>query len=276
MKLDDTTKIVSIVSAAVGVMIAIAGYFMNAKLQAVQESLSKLNVSDKQMDVAKKEYDLSARLTTSFSLPLARSFALLYAPDETEGQPEHPEGHISMASSALADEFAQVIAGWRSRKGLMTGGACQAEGLKARQVVTLVIRNIGHSDAVNVVIHAKQKRSPTTDPHAPWKAVSASGATLGYYDLLSAKDKWEDVDVPLVTLHGLDAPAANQTAEQVVLASVSGTTSLYGTILVPVAISWTDNISKRAQTEEVLSAHAAELRADLLGAEIGSVGSACH
>jgi hypothetical protein len=72
MKFDETTKVVSIISVVVGLMISVAGYFGNLKLQSLQESVGKLNISDKEMDVSKKAYDLSARLMTDFQLPPAR------------------------------------------------------------------------------------------------------------------------------------------------------------------------------------------------------------
>lgn len=274
MKLDDTTKIVSIVSVVVGLMLSVAGYFANRKLQSVQDNLSKLNVADKQMDVAKKTYDLSARLTMDFSLPLARSFALQYPPDEADAA--QAVRNVSFPTNDIAREFARVLPGWRTRKGLMTGKACQSEGLKARQVVTLILKNIGNTDAVDVTIRAMQKKPGFDDPARSWQERSPTGAPLAYYELLSARDGWQSVDISLASLGGLGSPAGERVPQQVVLASVSGTTSLFGTVLVPVEVSWTDDVSKRRQTQPILRAHAAELRADLLGAEIGSLGSTCQ
>ena len=271
MKLDDTTKIISIVSVVVGLMISVAGYFANQKLQSLQESVGKLNVTDKEMDVSKKAYDLSARLTTDFALPLARSFALQYSSDASSkagiGR------HISMPTTVLAEEFAKVLGNWESRRGLMTGQAFKPEGLKARQVVTLIVKNIGHADAVEVTIQAKQKTSPHSDPTKSWQELSDTGVSLAYNDLLLATSEWTSVIIEMPSLRGLSSPAEDRIPEQVVLASVSGTTSLFGTVLVPIEISWTDNISKNRQTLPIISAHAAVLRMDLLGAEIGSVRS---
>lgn len=181
MKLEETTKVVSIISVVVGLMISVAGYFANLKIQSLQESVSRLNVSDKEMDVSKKAYDLSARLMVDFSLPLARTFALQYSSGQSSK--EASGRHVAMASSEIAEEFAKVLGGWEKRRGLMTGQACQDEGLKARQVVTLVVRNIGHADAIDIRIKAMQKKSPTTDPTKSWQELSGKGSALAYYDL---------------------------------------------------------------------------------------------
>jgi hypothetical protein len=274
MKLDETTKIVSIVSVVVGLTISVAGYFANSKLQSLQESINKLNIDDKKMDASKKAYDLSARLMLDFSLPLARSFALQYSPGQSSKATK--DRHVSMATTEIAEEFAKVLGGWEERRGLMTGQACAEEGLKARQVVTLLVRNIGHADAIDIEVKAMQKKSANPDPTKPWQELSDKGTPLAYYDLLSAKKGWTPVTIPVGSLRGLSSPAEHRIPEQIVLASVSGTRSLFGTIIVPIEVSWTDNISKNRQSMPILSAHAAVLRADLLGAEIGSIGSACR
>jgi hypothetical protein len=64
-EIDEIGKVVSIVSVVVGLMISAADYFANAKLQAVQDSIEKLKVANLDMDVSKKRYDVSARVTTS-------------------------------------------------------------------------------------------------------------------------------------------------------------------------------------------------------------------
>ena len=71
MKLDDTAKIVSMVSIIVGLMISGAGFFANRQLQKVQAAVADvdakanaLQMASQEMDNAKKEYDLSARLST--------------------------------------------------------------------------------------------------------------------------------------------------------------------------------------------------------------------
>jgi len=275
--LDTTAKIASVVSVVVGLAISVGGYFANAKLQAanlklqsLQESIGKLTVADKEMDVAKKAYDLSARLTTDFAVPLARSFAIQY------GQKDRTSQHVSFPTSPLLQEFTTVLGGWESRRGLMTGKACEQEGLKARQVVTLMVRNIGHADARRVSIKARQKSSPLPDPTARWQEMSAASKPLGYYDLLSATTGWSTIEVPMPDLRGRSSPETERVQEQVVLASVSGTTALFGTVLVPMEISWTDDITRTTQSLKVLDTHAAMLRAELMGAEIGSLGSACR
>lgn len=271
MKLDDSTKMISILSGVVAVFISISTFISGAKLQAIQKSINSLSVQDKQMDVSKKSYDLSARLTADFSLPLARSFALQYA----SGTPVTGR-HISMPTDALSREFAQVMGGWASRKGLMTGHACQTDGLMARQVVTVIVKNIGSTDAIDVVMTARQKTSPMNTPSAAWQERAPGGGTVGYDGLLSAQDGWTEISIPLGALHGSSSPPEDRMPLQVVLASVSGSTALFGTVIVPVSISWTDEVSKRRQSLPVLESHAAELRSDLLGAEIGSLSSACQ
>jgi hypothetical protein len=223
-----------------------AAYWI-AKLRASGSENPVMSRAEKSMDVSKKAYDLSARLMTGFSLPLARSFAIQYAAGTDRGHQQ-----FSLPTSRLTEEFMKVLGDWGSRRGLMTGKACEQEGLKARQVVTLTIKNIGHAD------------------------VSREGRALGYHDLLSASSGWTQRDIPVTDLRGLGSPQEDRAQEQMVLASVSGTTALFGTVLVPVEISWTDNITKNRQTLPVLQPHAAAIRADLLGAEIGSLGSACR
>lgn len=272
MKLDDTVKIVSIVSGVVAVIVSAAGFVVNARLQDLQASINKLGVQEKTMDVSKKAYDLSARLSVEFAAPLARSFATQYA--ESMADPSKRVRQISMPTQ-IAPEFSQVLGGWEGRRGLMTGEACNpAVGLKARQVVTLVVQNLGQTDAKNVVLKVKMKRSPRGAPLLTWEDPSAGGVWTGKADLTAAGG-WADAEVPIGHLPGAGSPAEARKPVQVVLASVSGRTWLYGTVLVPVSIAWTDDISPQPHSEPVIAAHATQLGADLLGAEIGSVRSAC-
>lgn len=157
----------------------------------------------------------------------------------------------------------------------MTGKACQQEGLKARQVVTLVIGNIGNADALDIRIKAMEKASPFGDPAKRWQEPSETGGVLGYYDLLSASKGWTSTELRIGDLRGLGSPEEARVREKVVLASVSGASDLFGTILVPIEISWYDNVTKTRQSLPIMQSLAPALRADLLGAEIGSLGSAC-
>ena len=274
MTLDNTTKVVSIVSVVVGLMLSVAGYFANAQLQSLQASITKLSVADKDMDVAKKSYDISARLTAEFSLHLARSFAIQYS--QFNSKKDQGGERILFPTTDLANEFTKVLAGWQSRQGLMTGKACELEGLKARQVVTLVVKNIGNADASEIRIRAMWKASPVDDPAKRWQEKSPQGGdVLGYYDLLSATTGWKSDEFPIGDLRGLSSPENVRIPEKVVLASVSGASDLYGTVLVPVEISWYDDITKKRQTLPILQSLAPALRADLMGAEIGRVSSAC-
>jgi hypothetical protein len=271
MKLDDTAKIVTIVSGVVAAMISAAGFFANAKLQSLQNSINELKVADQAMDTSKKAYDLSARLAVEFSLPMARSFAVQYA-ESTSG--DHKTRRMLMPPGDLSQEFSQVLVGWGDRRGLMTGKPCEQEGLAARQVVTLVVKNIGGADAENIVLKVKQKRSPYPNPATAWRETAAGGA-WGGRDNLTAANGWTDVSIPIGSVRGLGSPVEDRTPVQVVLASVSGRTALFGTVLVPTEISWDDNVSKKRQSAPIMSARAAELQADLLGAEIGSLRSTC-
>ena len=204
-----------------------------------------------------------------FSIPLARSFALQVAGEDRAGR------KILMPTDALGREFSMTVKGWEGRRGLMTGQGCEAEGLKARQVVTILVTNIGSTDATDVRLKARQKQSPSSDPRIAWQE-HARGQPVGYDNLLAVRDGWREVDLPLDTLRGMSSPEATRTPLQLVLASVSGTTSLYGTVLVPIEISWTDGVSRQRQTLPIYAAHTSEIRANLLGAEIGSLGSACR
>lgn len=268
MKLDDTAKIVAIFSAVVTAVIGIAGYVGNQRLQALQSELSTLTGTEKSMGIEKMRYDTSSRLMADFSIPLARSFALQFG---SEGQ----GGRKVFMPEALSGEFSASLQGWESRKGLMTGNACAAEGLKARQIVTLVLTNIGNADATDIVLTVRQKSSPHPDPRTGWQERSGQ-QPIGYDSLLAASAAWRKTDIPLDALRGTGSPEAARRPLQVVLASVSGTTSLFGSILVPVTVSWTDSVSKERQSLPVYAAQTSAIRASLLGAEIGTANSACR
>jgi hypothetical protein len=272
MKLDETAKIASVVSVVVGLMISVAGYFTNLKLQSLQESVGKLNVTDKILDVSSKTDLLSAKLNFEFSLPLARSFAIQYS--QSLSSKDQVSQDISFLTTELSEEFTKVYTAWEQRKGLMTGQACGREGLMARQVVTLIVQNIGHTDAVEISIKAMVKASPHSNPTTGWQELSANGSALAYCDLRSASatNGWEIRDLKISDLPGRSSPEKDGGREQVVLASVSGSKALFGTVLVPTEISWTDNITKVRKTKTM---EVGKLRAALMGAEIGSLGTAC-
>lgn len=268
MKLDDTAKVVAICSTLVTAVIGVAGYVSGRRLQALETRLTELTTASKRMDVQKQQYDASARLIADFSVPLARSFAL-QAEDLLAGR------KVLMPDESLGREFAAMVGGWEARRGLMTGSACRSEGLKARQVVTLVVSNIGTTDATDVRLTVRRKGAPGSDPSVPWPADGA-GARIGYDNLLAASSGWTRAELPLDNLRGQGSPEASRSALQIVLASVSGTSSLYGTVLVPMELSWTDRVSQERQVLPIYPAHVGELRASLLGAEIGSLGAACR
>ena len=270
MQLDTTTKVVTLVSVIVGVMISLAGYFTGLKLQALDERLKSLDERDKNMDLASKDYNLSPRLVTEFYLPLARSFAEEYTHrTDTPSQPTT----ILLPITALVNEFSLTIPKWKSRRGLMTGQACQAQGLKTRQVITLMIKNIGHADATQVTIKALLKPSPHPQPTTGWQQLGANHAPLPYYDLSESTSGWKLISFKVPDLRGQSSPEKSRNQAQVVLASVSGATTWFGTVLVPIEISWTNKITHRPEVQRIMETEIPKLRFSLLGAEIGTACS---
>lgn len=280
MKLDDSAKIVSMVSVIVGLMISGATLYSNRQLQEVQRAVSEvdakakaLQMASQEMDNAKKEYDLSARLSTQIQVPLARSFALQH---QDFAQGKGPAGQeIAFPPGPLQQEFARVLPGWAGRAGLMTGDACSNDGLKTRQVLTLNVANIGHADAQDVTITALEKSPPAATGPAGWSE-RVEGSALAYQDLPGAAAGWTERKFKLNELRGASAPAGQpRNSIVLVLASVSGGTSFYGTVLLPIEIGWTDRITRKTQHAPILAAHAATLRNSLIGAEIGNLASRC-
>ena len=267
MQLDTTTKVVTLVSVIVGVMISVAGYFTGLKLQALDERLKSLDELNKGMDLASKDYNLSPRLVTEFYLPLARSFAEEYT--HRTDSPSQPTT-ILLPTNALMSEFGLNIPKWKSRRGLMTGHACQAEGLKTRQVITLMVKNIGHADATEVSVKALQKSSPHPQAARGWQELGANHAPIPYYDLSGLTTGWKPVSFRVIDLRGQSSPEISRNQAQVVLASVSGATTLFGTVLVPIEISWTNKITNRREVQRIMETEIPKLRFSLLGAEIGT------
>ena len=253
MKLDTTAKIVTLISVIVGIMISVAGYFTSIKLQSLDAGLRTL-------DQNSKTYDLSPRLFAEFRLPLARSFAEDYS---------NKAAGILIPTSEQMNEFKVNIPNWKSRKGLMTGDACAAEGLKARQVIMLILKNIGHADAIDVKIKALKKKSPYDEPSKGWQEM-LNNKTVPYYDINAACSGWETIEIRVSDLLGQSSPEANRNDAEVVLASVSGTTTFYGTVLVPIEVSWTNKITNNYEVHKILESEAANIRSSLLGAEIGT------
>lgn len=290
-RLDNTTKIVSIVSVSVGLMLSVAGYFGNRKLQELQTSIAQLNVAKGNIDVAKgqldiskgamevseKQYLLAARLAVSFSTPLAKSFALdvsqCGADQACLGQ------RISYPTTELGNEFTIAVPRWRERKGLMTGDKCSREGLHARQVVLLGVRNIGYADAQNVTIRFIRKASPHPSPLQPWFEPSANGEAIAYYDLPPTSRGWISETVSIDVVRGASSPEKDRVEEQLVMASVASARELYGTILVPVEITWTDALTGKAGSMPVMQGQQPRLRKylgnHLGGSEIGNLGDSC-
>jgi hypothetical protein len=279
-KLDDSAKIVSMISIIVGLMISGSSYFASRQLQKVQAAVAdvdakakSLQMASQEMDNAKKEYDLSARLSAQIVLPLARSFALQYA-DFTKGAGPHGQ-EISFLTTPLADEFKKVMPGWAERRGLMTGESCKEEGLKTRQIVTLTVANIGHADATDVKVVVMEKPSPLADSTRVWHE-AAAGAPVAYQDLPGAAGGWTRRALSLRELRGASSPEKDRNSVVVVLASVSSGTSFFGTVQVPMQVTWTDRITKKAQSLDIMPSQASTLRSALIGAEIGTPAEACR
>jgi hypothetical protein len=272
MTLDSSTKVVTIVSVIVGLMLSVAGYFANIKFTSLEANLNQIDLRAKEVDVVRKEYDSFARLGTDFLLPLARTFALRYRDPATVSSRSVPR--ILFPLPPLRQELLSVLDAWETRHGLMTGSACDIEeGLKARQVVTLMVENLGYADALNVSIKGIWKSPPKNDLDHPWQEI-VGGKPIAYSDLSPGMSGWQSIDFPMGTLRGQSSQRDDTNAVtdkvQIVLASVSGLTDLYGTVLVPLEVSWTDAMSKKSDSMKI--ADLVTLSADLQGAEIGTVG----
>jgi hypothetical protein len=272
MKLEDTSKIVSIISVIFGILASTAAFLKNSEAQALESQLKELDSINKRIDISKKAYDTSSRLTAKFELPLARSFAEQYMDKANTSE----SVKFSILTIELSKELQKTIPQWKSRKGLMTGKPCEQEGLNARQVITILIKNIGFADASEVSVTAISKASPYADPTKGWQQASAEKTPIAYYDLHAVKNGWTTITFPVEDLHGQSSPEEDRNEIQVVLASVSGTTTLFGTVLVPLEISWTDKMTNTRHRQPILDSQIAKVRSALLGAEIGSLRSACN
>lgn len=146
------------------------------------------------------------------------------------------------------------------------------EGLKARQIVLLKIKNIGNATAENVVLKVKQGTRQSAGKEVAWNIKSTDGISVPYADLAAHINMWQNINIPIGRLFGLDSPENERLTHQIVLASVSGSTDLYGTALFPLELSWTDSITNE---NKVVRLDVSYLRNDLLGAEIGSLSSSC-
>ncbi len=278
MELDKSAKVASIASVLVGVLVSLTTWYTNLRIQNSQDAISALIQREKEVSVKKGEMELhkaevvdSARVVPGFSVPMARSFALQYKAwleDKTNARfhyvvPEH-----------LSSEIMAMWPAWAERKGLMTGRPCEAEGLLARQVVLLDLQNEGRGDAVDVKLRVKLKRPPSGSPGTGWREPGGQGP-LAYSELGGASAGWDTVELSLPDLPGSAAGTAAGRRYRVVLASVSGRTSLYGTVLVPVSVSWQDRMTDKRLSEPVLERNAFLLNAELTGAEIGQMRDLC-
>lgn len=278
MELDKSAKVASIASVAVGALVSLTTWYTNLRIQDSQEHLAKLIHDEKQLSVRKGQMEVnrteaaeSSRIIVSLSVPLARSFALQYQVwiDSNE------RGKLRFVlPEALSPEIMAMWPSWASRNGLMSGDPCEVQGLLNRLVVLLDLQNEGKGDAVDIVLHARLKKSPAGSPETGWREAGAQGA-LAYSELHRASAGWESVDLPLPALPGSTATDAARRGHRVVLASVSGRTELYGTVIVPITLTWTDRITGEKRREEVLENNSAMLNAELTGAEVGRMKKFC-
>jgi hypothetical protein len=302
MKLDETTKIVSLVSAIMAAMISAAGLFIDWRLKASDEQLRQvkqsIDAADEQAKIAiakieadskskiaeaqekamaaetaaallknkQREFELAARLQVSFGLPLARAFAI----DFTTRNPQ-----FAMPTTALSEEFKKVLPGWLARRGLMTGDACGSVGLLARQVVTLDIRNVGVADAASIKFRYLEKPSPHADASEGWQEISSNRKPVQYYDIPEDAVGWKRSEINVRSLTGSGSSEKNNNLVTLVLASVSSGSVFYGTVFVPVDLSWTDEITNKKQTMQIMESEKPMLRSGLTGAEIGSIRTTC-
>lgn len=278
MELDPSAKVASIASLLVGVLVSLTSWYTNLRIQGSQDELAELIAKEKALSVKGSERELrrteaieSSRVVAGFSVPMARSFALQYR----LWLDEKPNSKLQyVVPEALSPELMALWPAWAERRGLMTGRPCEAEGLLARQVVLLELQNEGRGDAVDVVLEARLKRPPAGPSPAAWRETGARGP-VAYSELGQASAGWEAVALRLPDLPGSTAADATRKGYRVVLASVSGRTALYGTVLVPVRLSWKDRMTQEARSEAVLERHAAVLNAELTGAEIGQMRDLC-
>ena len=269
MKLDKVNQIVTIISVVFGIVVSIFGFLANSRANSLEEKLKNLEASEKNIDIDKKAYDASPNILARFELPLARSFAEEYLSDSQAV-------NFIIPTTELSSELQKSIPNWQKRRGLMTGEPCKREGLQARQVVTLLLKNIGYADAIDVSIKAKHKPSPLASPLTGWHEYSSNKTELAYCDLHTVTKDWETITFPVDHLYGQSAPEKDRNEIQVVLASVSGSTTLFGTILVPIEISWTDKMTNKKHKQQIMNSQITKVRSALVGAEIGSLSLACQ
>lgn len=278
MELDKSAKVASIASVAVGVLVSLTTWYTNLRIQGSQDALTELIQKEKEVSVKKGEMELrkteiaeSSRVVAGFSVPMARSFALQYKA-WVDDKPNAKLHYV--VPEALSPEVMTMWPSWANRSGLMTGKPCEAEGLLARQVVLLDLQNEGRGDAVDVTLKARLKKSPLGSPSGGWREAGSRGA-LAYSELGNANAGWESVELRLPDLPGSTATDATRRGYRVVLASVSGRTALYGTVIVPISITWNDRMTQKRQQEAVLENNSAMLNAELTGAEIGRMTELC-
>jgi len=270
LNLDNTSKVVSIVSVVVAVIVSIVGFFSTRKANQLQEKIQHLEATNKELENSKEVYNTSPRITAKFDLLLARAFAEEYMTKAEKGETVK----YLLPTKEISRELIKTIPNWKRRRGLMTGEACGTEGLKARQVVTLLIKNIGFADATDVKITAKQKICPSENPLKGWYEFSAGHDELGYPFLQSTIKDWPTVTFAVEDLLGQGSPKNDINEVQVVLASVSATT-LFGTVLVPVEISWKNKMNLKQESQQISDNLFSRVSSDLTGAQLGNLGSIC-
>lgn len=241
MTISEATQIIAGTSTVVAMLLSVATFYGNRQIQGLQAKLQSIETDTKKLELQKMEYSSSSRIIIDYAAPLARSFAVQLEKDRST-TPQLSE------TMFVAEELPKsLIHDWATRNGLMTGDACGQEGLKARQVVGIRLRNIGNTAALDVRVAAKLGLPKNPDKDGLWKVQLADGSSVPYADLSrEGMDGWADHQFSIGALQGMDTAAVDRKVTQLVLARVSGATDLYGSVAVPPKVIWTDAVTKKA------------------------------
>lgn len=161
----------------------------------------------------------------------------------------------------------------------MTGDACTQEGLRARQIVTLDVRNVGLTDSEEAPIDLWFKVGPSGE--AQWQELGDKKA-VAYTDLLAVATPahgWRKTQFKVPPLLGTRSMAgqkgSGKDSAKLILASTATGVYFYGSVFLPVEISWTDRITQQSRREPIMSALGSTIVASLGGASLFRSNSAC-
>ena len=268
MKIDDGTKVLAAIGSVIALILTVLNYFTGRKVEDLQNSVQRLTVQAKEFDILQSKYDKSSKIFVELTAPLAKSFAELYAKD---GKQMGMRSNAMLFPTEIASEFKDLIPQWMNGRGLMTGEACKPPGLRTRQVVVMRLTSIGYAAAEEVVLRVRQGVPPAgSELTAPWGA-QYGGKIIGYAGIEPHISAWKDVQVDLGQLLGNDVKDRVSSSIQVVLARVSGSQEMYGTVLYPMSLSWTDSVTKERRT--ISKIDMSRLSSDLIGGDIGFLAS---